>query len=85
MNTLTDFGGAVTPQFDRWTHRAVCDLDDPLTADLVVEGSIFHHEIKITIWGAVGSIDPAIEAAAIALDAYASAIAAEARPGGRAA
>jgi len=51
----------------------------------VVEGSIFHHEIKITIWGAVGSIDPAIEAAAIALDAYASAIAAEARPGGRAA
>jgi hypothetical protein len=65
--------------FDRWDARLVCDPDDSLTADLTVEGSLLHTEIRITIWGAVGSIDPAIDAAQIALDAYAEAIAQQGR------
>jgi hypothetical protein len=84
MRILTHFQGAVTPPFDQWTWRGVCDPADPVTAEVVVTGFSDCHEILITIRGGVGSIDPAVEAAQAALDCWTEAIAREAS-GGRAA
>lgn len=71
--------------FDRWTWRGWCDPADPLTAEIVVEGTPHTHMIAITIRGGVPSMDVAIDAAQIALDAYADAIAATAQAHGGAA
>ncbi|WOB45496.1 hypothetical protein HNI00_21940 [Thermoleptolyngbya oregonensis NK1-22] len=65
----------INSRLNRWEARLVCDPGDPLTADLLVEGSPIHHEIRITIWGSVGPLDDAIAAAQVALEAYADTIA----------
>ncbi len=67
------------PLIDRWTWCGICDPDDPLIADVAIDAAPHTHTIVITIRGGVPSIDVAIDAAQIALDAYADAIAATAQ------